>query len=81
MSPETGSATDLECDHCGKRPGEVLRLFVGVRWDGKGEGRICNECVFLCVAVMAHEDRDWVEKELEEALSRAVQATTDDSQG
>jgi hypothetical protein len=81
MPTETGPTTDLECDHCGKRTGEVRRLFVGVRWDGKGEGRICDECVFLCVVAMALEDREWVQKQLEEALSRAAQAITDDSHG
>jgi hypothetical protein len=78
MPTEIGSTADLECDHCGKRHNEVRKLFVGVRWDGKGRGRICDECVFLCVAAMAHEDRNWVEEQLEEALSRATPTSTDD---
>jgi hypothetical protein len=80
MNTETGSTADLECDHCGKRHNEVRKLFIGVRWDGKGEGTICDGCVFLCVAAMARDDRDWVQKQVEEALSRAAQTITGDRQ-
>ena len=35
------------------------------RWDGR-KHTLCNECLFVCVTTMMHEDRDWFENELEE---------------
>jgi hypothetical protein len=52
------------CDFCGKRDSEVRRMFAGSRWDGR-QHTLCNECLFVCVTIMIHEDRKWFEREVE----------------
>jgi hypothetical protein len=76
VSNQTPEAVDLTCDHCGKRPDEVKKPFAGTR-DGEGGGKICDECVFLCLEIMAHEDRGWFQEQLEAALSRSKTFTGD----
>ena len=52
------------CDFCSKRDSEVRRIFAGSRWDGR-QHALCNECLFVCVTIMIHEDREWFEREVE----------------
>jgi hypothetical protein len=47
--------SDLSCSFCGKAQPEVLQLIAGPR------AFICNECVQLCVGIVATENPDWLE--------------------
>ena len=65
MTDDPQPKITLTCDFCGKRDSEVRRMFEGNRWDGR-KHTLCNECLFICVTIMVHEDREWFDKEVEE---------------
>jgi len=44
------------CSFCGKSQPQVLQLIAGPRVF------ICNECVQLCVGIVATENPDWLER-------------------
>jgi ATP-dependent protease Clp ATPase subunit len=44
------------CSFCGKGQSEVLQLIAGA------SVFICNECVQLCVEIIATQNPDWVEQ-------------------
>jgi hypothetical protein len=50
-SPDSGPS----CSFCGKVQSEVLQLIAGPRVF------ICNECVQLCVGIVATQNPDWLE--------------------
>jgi hypothetical protein len=54
---ESAASADSKpsCSFCGKGEPEVLQLIAGPRVF------ICNECVQLCVGVVATEHPDWLE--------------------
>jgi ATP-dependent protease Clp ATPase subunit len=65
MLDEAHAMASLNCDFCGKRDREVRRLFAMTGWN-RQERTICDECVFICNAVMLHEDLEWFEKKVDE---------------
>ena len=69
MTDEPSPKISLTCDFCGKRDSEVRRMFAGTNWDGR-QHALCNECLFLCITIMIHEDREWFEREVEEIKAR-----------
>ncbi len=46
------------CSFCGKRSDAVTHLVAGPR------AMICDECVDICVAVLAEQDPDWREQRI-----------------
>ncbi len=44
------------CSFCGKSKPQVLQLIAGP------DAFICNECVQLCVQIVAVENPDWLEQ-------------------
>ena len=46
---------ELTCSFCGKDQSKVLQLIAGPRVF------ICNECVQLCVGIVATQNPDWLE--------------------
>ena len=65
----SNSSAALICSACGKRQDEVRKLIVGVGVDHKGgkhECRLCNECIGTFMLVMATEDREWFDKQVDE---------------
>jgi hypothetical protein len=54
---EDSASADSEpsCSFCGKVQSEVLQLIAGPRVF------ICNECVQLCVGIVATQNPDWLE--------------------
>ena len=69
MTDEPSPKISFTCDFCGKADSEVRRMFAGARWDGR-EHTLCNECLFVCITVMIHEDREWFESEVEAIKAR-----------
>ena len=65
MTDDPQPKITLTCDFCGERDSQVGRMFEGNRWDGR-KHTLCNECLFICVTIMVHEDREWFDKEVEE---------------
>jgi virulence-associated protein VapD len=64
------SLETLICSFCGKRHDEVRRLIAGTGVGRNGaiyEGRLCSECIGTFMLVMALEDREWFDKQVEEA--------------
>jgi hypothetical protein len=60
----------MVCSFCGKRHDEVRRLVAGMSVDGSGkvfEDRLCCEGIATFMVIMAHEDREWFDKQVEEA--------------
>ena len=60
----------LCCDFCGKSQGEVKRLIAGAgvsRQGRSGRANICDECISICMVVMAQTDREWFEKQVDQA--------------
>jgi hypothetical protein len=60
----------LICSVCGKHRDDVRRLIVGTGVDHKGnshEGRLCSECIATFMFIMALDDREWFDKQVEEA--------------
>jgi hypothetical protein len=61
--------TTPTCSYCGKRHDEVRRLVVG---HGVGptnniwSGALCSECIGTFMMVIAHEDREWFDEQVEE---------------
>jgi ATP-dependent protease Clp ATPase subunit len=61
--------TTLTCDFCGKRVDEVQKLIAGTNVGPRGRvhnGKICNECIALVMAIMAKEEREWFDKQVDE---------------
>jgi len=59
---------DLTCEACGKRHDEVRKLIIGSGTDIQGshyQVRICSECVATFMTIMAHEDREWFDEQVE----------------
>jgi ATP-dependent protease Clp ATPase subunit len=46
----------VACSFCGKAPDEVLQITAGPK------AFICNECVELCVTIIAKGHPEWLEK-------------------
>ena len=69
MTDKPSGKISFTCDFCGKRDTEVRRIFVGSRWDGK-DHPLCDECLFVFIRIMIHEDREWFEKEIDEIKAR-----------
>lgn len=63
--------TPLRCRFCDKSQSQVAKLILASGIDIRGERRpeisICNECVALCMTVLAYENRDWFDKAVEDA--------------
>jgi len=69
MKMASNSPATLICSACGKPQDEVRKLIVGVGVDHKGgkhECRLCNDCIGTFMLVMATEDREWFDKQVEE---------------
>jgi ATP-dependent protease Clp ATPase subunit len=49
------------CDFCEVPRAKTLKLIVGA------DASICDECIALCMTLMAHENREWFEKRVEAA--------------
>jgi hypothetical protein len=64
-APDDPPVVSLNCDFCGKRDREVRRLFARTAWN-RQDRTICDECVFICIAAMVHEDLEWFERKVEE---------------
>jgi hypothetical protein len=58
--PDDPPVVSLNCDFCGR-----------TAWN-RQDRTICDECVFIGIAVMVHEDLEWFERKVEEtkAISR-----------
>jgi ATP-dependent protease Clp ATPase subunit len=73
---------EVRCAWCGKRQSEVKKMIVtsGAGWlkQPPHESSICNECVELCMEVLAIEDADWCDKQIER-LRELVNPPDDDS--
>lgn len=52
----TNASPEIACSFCGKREPEVLQLIAGAL------GFICNECVQLCVGIIATQNPDWLDQ-------------------
>ena len=63
------ASTEVRCAWCGKRQSEVKRMIVTTR---KPETSICNECVALCMEVLAFEDAGWRDQQLERLTELAA---------
>ncbi len=63
------STPQVRCAWCGKSQSEVKKMIVtaGPTWleSPPPETSICNECVELCMEVLATEDADWRDKQIE----------------
>jgi ATP-dependent protease Clp ATPase subunit len=59
----------LTCGFCGKRADEVRKLIAGMDVDQRGgvhQGIICDECIALCMTIMAREDREWFDEQVDD---------------
>ena len=56
---QTSANSEPACSFCGKAQPEVLQLIAGPRVF------ICNECVQLCVGIVATKNLDWLERHLQ----------------
>ena len=67
---------EVRCAWCGKSQTEVKRMIVtsGATWlnPPPQETSICNECVELCMEVLATEDPDWRDKQIERLKQMAL---------
>ena len=54
VKDETAPSSPLTCSFCGKAHIEVVQLIAGA------SGFICDECVQLCVQVIARDHPDWL---------------------
>lgn len=52
----TSTSPETTCSFCGKSQPEVLQLIAGARVF------ICNECVQLCVGIIATQNPDWLDQ-------------------
>jgi hypothetical protein len=52
----TTTSPEVACSFCGKSQPDVLQLIAGAG------GFICNECVQLCVGIIAGQNPDWLEQ-------------------
>jgi len=52
----TTASPEVACSFCGKSQPDVLQLIAGAGVF------ICNECVQLCVGIIATENPDWIEQ-------------------
>jgi hypothetical protein len=52
----TPASPEVACSFCGKSQPDVLQLIAGAG------GFICNECVQLCVGIIAGQNPDWLEQ-------------------
>jgi hypothetical protein len=55
VEDEASANSELTCSFCGKDQSKVLQLIAGPRVF------ICNECVQLCVGIVATQNPDWLE--------------------
>jgi RNA polymerase primary sigma factor len=56
VQDEASAGAKLSCSFCGKTQSEVLQLIAGP------SVFVCNECVQLCVGIVATENPDWLEQ-------------------
>jgi ATP-dependent protease Clp ATPase subunit len=59
------TSSDVICSFCGKGQEDALSLIDGVSVNPKGQqtaGVICDECVQLCVEVIARQHPEWLEQ-------------------
>jgi len=59
------TSSDVICSFCGKGQHEVLSIIRGASVNAKGQETaavICNECVQLCVRVIALQQPEWLEQ-------------------
>jgi ATP-dependent protease Clp ATPase subunit len=57
--------SNIICSFCGKVQQDALSIVSGVSVNLKGQktaGVICDECVQLCVEVIARQHPDWLEQ-------------------
>jgi hypothetical protein len=52
----TPALPEVACSFCGKSQPDVLQIIAGAG------GFICNECVQLCVGIIATENPTWLEQ-------------------
>jgi ClpX C4-type zinc finger/Sigma-70 factor, region 1.1 len=50
------TSSEVTCSFCGKTQPEVLQIIAGAG------GFICNECVQLCVEIIATQNPDWLQR-------------------
>jgi ATP-dependent protease Clp ATPase subunit len=58
-------SSDVICSFCGKGPQDVLSLIRGASVNLQGQQTaavICDECVQLCVQVIATQRPEWLEQ-------------------
>ena len=71
----------VTCSSCGKRHDEVRKLIVGHGCDTQGgshEVSLCDECIGTFMTIMASEDREWFDRQVEQ--SRAFRRDPDRSE-
>jgi ATP-dependent protease Clp ATPase subunit len=59
------TSSNIICSFCGKGQQDALSLVNGLSVNPKGQqtaGVICDECVQLCVQVIALQNPEWLEK-------------------
>ena len=56
VEDQASANSEPTCSFCGKAQPAVLQLIAGPRVF------ICNECVQLCVGIVATENPDWLER-------------------
>jgi ATP-dependent protease Clp ATPase subunit len=59
------TSSDIICSFCGKGQQDALSLVSGVSVNPKGQKTaaiICDECVQLCVEVIARQHLEWLEQ-------------------
>jgi ClpX C4-type zinc finger/Sigma-70 factor, region 1.1 len=64
-------SSPLACSFCGKSQTDVVQLIAGPT------GFICNECVQLCVRVIAHDHPDWLTNHIAFVNALATQSRGD----
>ena len=52
----TTASPEVACSFCGKNQPDVLQMIAGAG------GFICNECVQLCVGIIATQNPEWLEQ-------------------
>jgi ATP-dependent protease Clp ATPase subunit len=62
----------LVCSLCGKRHDEVRKIIVGQAVDAQGrfhEVSLCDECIATFMTIMASEDREWFDRQVDASRS------------
>jgi ATP-dependent protease Clp ATPase subunit len=63
------------CSLCGKWHDEVRKIIVNHAVDAQGrshEVSICDECIATFMTIMASEDREWFDRQVDESRAFRV---------